>query len=378
MSGRNDLRMYVEHLFEGRTLDAETIELKEEIYGNLVARFDDYVAQGMDADEAYRRTCEAVTSVEDVLDGEKGGAAEAGTDATVVAPVIAPADAPGAEKDVPPAPTAAPTAPQKRRWSTGAIVAVAVVGVLIVGMIAVTVFNLLSTDDARTACNSSTDETVQQVADDDAPVYQDDSQNDAADDTTTPSSGNGRGNGNGTGDAPQDGTGNGHGATAEGSTGLMAEVLAHSSEDLAAYANTGASDTARLQEVVRGLPLGTYASEVTTDAGTKGLSVTYSYQQDRDLLARNDDHVDAALVYDVAALMCAAPDLASVSVTEIEPDDDGGMDYDLHVFERSMLEGLLGTTLDGSKLSSGPWDELRAQLMTERVYDAAWDRADRD
>ena len=70
MSDRSDIRMHVEHLFEGRVLDAETIELKEEIYGNLVARYDDYVAQGMSADEAYRRTCEAVTSIEDVL-GEK-------------------------------------------------------------------------------------------------------------------------------------------------------------------------------------------------------------------------------------------------------------------------------------------------------------------
>ena len=57
MSGISDIRMYVEHLFEGRTLDAETIELKEEIYGNLVARYEDYLAQGMTEAEAYRRTC---------------------------------------------------------------------------------------------------------------------------------------------------------------------------------------------------------------------------------------------------------------------------------------------------------------------------------
>ena len=43
----NELRMYVEHLFEGRVLTAEMIELKEEIYGNLVARYEDYVAGGM-------------------------------------------------------------------------------------------------------------------------------------------------------------------------------------------------------------------------------------------------------------------------------------------------------------------------------------------
>ena len=81
MSGISDIRMYVEHLFEGRTLDAETIELKEEIYGNLVARYEDYLAQGMSAEEAYARTCEAVTSVDDVIGaGEKNEPAAAADD----------------------------------------------------------------------------------------------------------------------------------------------------------------------------------------------------------------------------------------------------------------------------------------------------------
>lgn len=48
----SELRMYVEHLFEGRVLTAEMIELKEEIYGNLVARYEDYVASGMSEAEA--------------------------------------------------------------------------------------------------------------------------------------------------------------------------------------------------------------------------------------------------------------------------------------------------------------------------------------
>ena len=30
----NELRMYVEHLFEGKVLTPENIELKEEIYGS--------------------------------------------------------------------------------------------------------------------------------------------------------------------------------------------------------------------------------------------------------------------------------------------------------------------------------------------------------
>ena len=48
----NELRMYVEHLFQGRVLTDDTIELKEEIYGNLVARYEDYLASGMDAAES--------------------------------------------------------------------------------------------------------------------------------------------------------------------------------------------------------------------------------------------------------------------------------------------------------------------------------------
>ena len=70
-----------------RMLDAETIELKEEIYGNLVARYEDYLAQGMSAEEAYARTCEAVTSVDDVM-GEKDEAAAPTTATTARLPSV--------------------------------------------------------------------------------------------------------------------------------------------------------------------------------------------------------------------------------------------------------------------------------------------------
>ena len=63
----NELRMYVEHLFEGRVLTQESIELKEEIYGNLVARYEDYVAGGMSEAEALEKTKASFTSIEDVF-----------------------------------------------------------------------------------------------------------------------------------------------------------------------------------------------------------------------------------------------------------------------------------------------------------------------
>ena len=70
----NELRMYVEHLFEGRVLTQESIELKEEIYGNLVARYEDYVAGGMSEAEALEKTKASFTSIEDVF--KESGEAE--------------------------------------------------------------------------------------------------------------------------------------------------------------------------------------------------------------------------------------------------------------------------------------------------------------
>ncbi len=332
--------MYVEHLFEGRTLDAETIELKEEVYGNLMARFDDYVAQGMSEDEAYRRTCEAVTSVEDML-GEKD---EPAVDATVVAPAAQPA-APAA--DPAPAAATAPTAQQKH-WPTWAIVTVVVAGVLVAAMIVVTVFNAVSADAARDVSTNAEDSLVVTL---EQPT-----------DSTTSTD-------------QQDGTGNRHGAPSQSETGLLAEVQAHSPSELSVYAGTGLGDASRVEEIVRSLPVGGYVSAVTPDAGAGTLEIYYNYQ-DRDLLAHDDDHVDRALVYDVVALMSTIDGLDQVSLIETEP-DDGSYDVDLRVFDRSMVEGVLGTALGPDLLTDDGWNALREQVLSERYCDPIWERAER-
>ena len=92
----NEIRMYVEHLFEGRMLTAENIELKEEIYGNLVARYEDYVAGGMDPAEALEKTKASMSSIDDVIEGvddvretaraDNGDAAKVDTAETTVLP----------------------------------------------------------------------------------------------------------------------------------------------------------------------------------------------------------------------------------------------------------------------------------------------------
>ena len=43
-----------------------------------------------------------------------------------------------------------------------------------------------------------------------------------------------------------------------------------------------------------------------------------------------------------------------------------------------MLEQLLGVTLDASQLTADAWETIRGQVMTEYVYEKAWDRAERD
>lgn len=150
--------MYVEHLFEGRTLDAETIELKEEIYGNLTARFDDYVAQGMSEEEAYRRTCEAVSSVEDVLD--EGDEA---LEPTTAMPAAASEPEPAPTVETPPEPAAGPAPTASRRWSTAAIVAVVAVVLVVVGIAGCTVFNMLDTRKAAEDYQSQTSQVVEQT-----------------------------------------------------------------------------------------------------------------------------------------------------------------------------------------------------------------------
>ena len=340
MSAASDIRMYVEHLFEGRVLDAETIELKEEIYGNLTARFDDYVAQGMSEDEAYRRTCEAVTGVEDML-GEKD---EPAVDATVVAPAAQP---PAPAADPAPAAATAPTTQQKH-WPTWAIVTVVVAGVLVAGMIVVTVFNVVSADAARDVSTNAEDSLVVTL---EQPT-----------DSTTSTD-------------QQDGTGNRHGAPSQSETGLLAEVQVHSPSELSVYAGTGLGDASRVEEIVRSLPVGGYVSAVTPDAGAGTLEIYYNYQ-DRDLLAHDDDHVDRALVYDVVALMSTIDGLDQVSLIETEP-DDGSYDVDLRVFDRSMVEGVLGTALGPDLLTDDGWNALREQVLSERYCDPIWERAER-
>lgn len=365
MSRRADIRMHVEHLFEGRTLTKETIELKEEIYGNLVARYEDYVAQGMGDDEAYRRTCEAVGSLDDVLGGEgekdeepqdvSADQSDVPADKTVVAPgaPVPPEDAPGADEGA--------NAP-RRRWSSTKIAVVTVVTVLLVAIAVVTAINVLNASVALDAYDSSTSSNVQRTDADDSTAYVDPSETGPT--TTTP-----QGEQNGSGQQ------NGNGQQNGSATGLDAEVYAHNVSELSGRSATSVGD-GRISEIVAGLPLAAYATEVSEASDSNAVSITYTYQ-DRDRVAYDDDCVDRALVYNVVALMSTVSDLDRVELIEIE-DDGYDYDRDRQVFDRATVEGILGIPLNADLLAADVWNATRDQVMTKRYWDPIWESADVD
>ena len=382
MSRKSDIRMHVEHLFEGRTLTKETIELKEEIYGNLVARYEDYVAQGMTDDEAFRRTCDAVESVDDVID-ETAGEKDAGSEAAGSADVTGEAAAAVPEVDatvVSPMADGAPEPPAeggaivaRKRWPTLAIAAVAVAAVLVVGMIVVTVLGFVNADAARDAYGSSTTVDVQPQDVDDSTSYEEPGANAGQDSsTTTQTTTPGTQNGTGEQNRSDQGQGNRNSASA---TGLDAEVYAHSVDALTA-ATLASSGSSAIENVARSLPLAEYLTSVEAAPANGTATITYTYQ-DRDRVAYDDDCVDRALVYNVVALMSTVSDLDRVELIEIE-DDGHDYDRDRQVFDRATVEGILGIPLNADLLAADVWNATRDQVMTKRYWDPIWESAEVD
>lgn len=226
-----------------------------------------------------------------------------------------------------------------------AVAVVAVVGIFIV-------LNVLDESDAGERYASQTSQTVQQVD-----------------------------------DAPTTGGGQATGTTTQVSDDLSEQINAVSPETLAAQTSLSVASPEigdvnsvehdSLTQLVAGLPLGAYFAGTGTREGSDTLQLTYNYQNDdeRDRIARDDDYVDRALVFNAAALMCTIGDLNTLSIEEVELDDG---DWDGHVFERAAMEDALGVRLDASQLTSDAWPALRETLMDRSVWNRIWERADLD
>lgn len=398
----NEIRMYVEHLFEGKTLTKENIELKEEIYGNLVARFEDYVAAGMSADEALERTKASMTSVEDVLAGaeaeaeaqaqaqgangsmaEKAAGADAHAEAhaetsevaaeKTVAGAPVPPSAVG--KPVPPAGVASSTSAgstrKKRKWIIAAVIALVVIGATAIGW---KVFDELA--DAHEDYIEDQYERQQNP-----PISAEVTGSDEANaNTNNGGASNASGaDSNGSASADQQRVGvltfGDNGAVYwEGERGdqLMEEV---------AYADINrireqvpaalSSDDAGVEALIKALPLGAYAHAVdATQAGAGVLSFEFREVPD----AYDGDSVELALAYDATVLFCALPDISELRITLTESDEPYDEDY--FVFTRAAAERAYGQALTSDTLSEENWAAIKEQHLytkdfAENLVDAA-------
>lgn len=389
----NELRMYVEHLFEGKVLTAENIELKEEIYGNLVARFEDYVAAGMSREEALAKTEASITSVDDVLAGEDAepcaepqrasgaapapamGATAAGAAGAAGAAAEAPQDARDAPRagaasaarsgaPVPPAGMtgaqaasdatggAAPAQAKRPTWQKAAVIAViviAVCGALMIG------FNLL-VGTAFDQVEDTIEDTVEDLGE----------------------AGNTSGNGNGVSKG-----GNNAGNSSiptfvdpedqreyEATMALMTEIDESSAATLQAYA--GRASTSEVADLAEELPLHDYLREAGLDANNAATAYLDYTEVSGDI---DGDGIDRALVYNVAAIFSVYPVVSSVRVT-LQEAYDNQWDADTYLFDRVRVEQCFASASDSaitqlnSSLfeSSDAWDQVRSYIVDRHEF----------
>ena len=403
----NELRMYVEHLFEGKVLTADNIELKEEIYGNLVARFEDYVAQGLSDEEALARTKESITSVDDVLSGATDAPDEIeaqpqvdepaadlteqlpampstpATDATQAAPAVA-AVAPVAAAG--PAEQAPVQATPRKKWPI--VVGAAAAVLVLCGAVALGI--------GLTGGNTTQPEPSDLTVIEDTPTA--DRPQSESKEPEAQTGGSAQANDGATADN-QTPKGNQIGEAAERIMPQLADADDRVPEDVReyeatmafaseiessaasipqAYAGTDPASGSGLSEFVGALPMGSNAQATSFANGT--VSIEYvSINHDVE-----GDAIDLALAYNVVALMAAYPDTVNTIEITVHESDDHPKDVDAYRFERTMVESALArvsgntiVTIDTSLLASeGTWNEVFNNLSAERFFDDVTDYAE--
>lgn len=400
----NEIRMYVEHLFEGRMLTAENIELKEEIYGNLVARYEDYVAGGMDPAEALEKTKASMSSIDDVIEGvddvretaraDNGDAAKADTAETTVLPnaavakgslpaqpgtvgetvamPVAGAPLPPAgfegevDEDVASVSSSANAAVSKGKRTRNIIIAAAA-GFALFVVVGVGLINALRID------------RVEDRADNAVTEVQNSGQS-----TTNGGTASGQQSGQANG---QSNSGQGNGASArnkevvvdadgtvwvDGELGddIAVAVVNAQPGDISLYAETDPSDAANVESLIRLLPMSEWATDIDVTLGVDVLGFAYREVPD----GYDGDSIDLALSYNTMALFCSMPLLNEVRVTVTEADDP--MDEDYYVFTRDNAQSRFGVMLSADMMNEAGWhqlkeDNLYSRKFAENMVDAA-------
>ena len=400
----NEIRMYVEHLFEGRMLTAENIELKEEIYGNLVARYEDYVAGGMDTAEALEKTKASMSSIDDVIEGvddvretaraDNGDAAKADTAETTVLPNAAVAKSsspaqPGTvgetvampvagaplppagfegevDEDVASVSSSANAAASKGKRTRNIIIAAAA-GFALFVVVCVGLIYALRIDRVEDRADSAVAEV----------------QN-SGQSMTNGGTASGQQSGQANG---QSNSGQGNGASArnkevvvdadgtvwvDGELGddIAVAVVNAQPGDISLYAETDPSDAANVESLIRLLPMGEWATDIDVTLGVDVLGLAYREVPD----SYDGDSIDLALSYNTMALFCSMPLLNEVRVTVTESDDS--VDEDYYVFTRDNAQRCFGVRLSSDLMNEAGWhqlkdDNLYSRKFAERMVDMA-------
>ena len=392
----NEIRMYVEHLFEGRMLTAENIELKEEIYGNLVARYEDYVAGGMDPAEALEKTKASMSSIDDVIEGvddvretaraDNGDAAKADTAETTVLPnaavakgsspaqpgtvgetvamPVAGAPLPPAgfegevDEDVASVSSSANAAASKGKRTRNIIIAAAA-GFALFVVVGVGLIYALRIDRVEDRADSAVAEV----------------QN-SGQSTTNGGTASGQQSGQANG---QSNSGQGNGASArnkevvvdadgtvwvDGELGDDIAVAVANAQpgDISLYAETDPSDAANVESLIRLLPMSEWATDIDVTLGVDVLGFAYREVPD----GYDGDSIDLALSYNTMALFCSMPLLNEVRVTVTEADDP--MDEDYYVFTRDNAQSRFGVMLSADMMNEAGWHQLKEDNLYNRKF----------
>ena len=365
----NELRMYVEHLFEGKVLTPENIELKEEIYGKLVARYEDLIASGLDESEAIAQTKESMTSIDDVIienptdsssdecDGDdiSDAADESGDshDPDQVDPVAStPHDGPTPITENVAVLHQQPeqSTPRKRTWPF--VLACVLIGLLVMG-IGFAGCSLMFGIKALDQYDGEQTEHVENV------------------------------------DASRDEGSSGSGSTAAGNAsptptkknseifidengqvwvdgelgdGLAEEVVNAGYGVVAEYGDTDLADAAKVEALLRSLPMGEYASDVDVTKGVDVLSLAYRELPE----TLEGDSVDAALAYDVTAVFCAMPLVNEIQITLTESDEP--LDESYYVFKRDEVQSRYGVRLDDLLVNEAGWHQIKEDNLYRRKF----------
>lgn len=365
----NELRMYVEHLFEGKVLTPENIELKEEIYGNLVARYEDLIASGMDESEAIAQTKESMTSIDDVIienstdfssdecDGDdiSDAADESGDshDPDQVDPVAStPHDGPTPITENVAVLHQQPeqSTPRKRTWPV--VLACVLIGLLVMG-IGFAGCSLMFGIKALDQYDGEQTEHVENVDASRGEGSSGSGSTAAGNASPTPTKKNSEIFIDENGQVWVDG---------ELGDELAEEVVNAGYGVVAEYVDTDLTDAAKVEALLRSLPMGEYASDVDVTKGVDVLGLAYRELPE----TLEGDSVDAALAYDVTAVFCAMPLVNEIQITLAESDEP--LDESYYVFKRDEVQSRYGVRLDDLLVNEAGWHQIKEDNLYRRKF----------